>query len=85
MPGGEAGSVAALPAAALVDRGNGPMVWQVTPGGTLSPQPVAIRRLEQDRVVVRGLRDGELVVAVGGQMLDPAARVRITDTRPPTE
>jgi RND family efflux transporter MFP subunit len=77
--------LATLPAAALIDRGQGPMVWTVQDGGTLAAHPVELRRLEQDRVVVAGLAGGEQVVAVGGQKLDPAARVRVADTRPATE
>lgn len=85
LPGATVQHLASLPAAALLDRGQGPMVWTVGAGGTLTARPVAVRRLEQDRVIVAGLRDGEQVVALGGQKLDPAARVRIADTRPATE
>jgi RND family efflux transporter MFP subunit len=85
LPGAHAQRLATLPAAALIDRGQGPMVWTVQDGGTLAAHPVELRRLEQDRVVVAGLAGGEQVVAVGGQKLDPAARVRVADTRPATE
>jgi RND family efflux transporter MFP subunit len=79
-PGAEA--VAALPAAALTDCGKGPMVWVVSPdGGTPEPRPVSVRSLRQDRALVSGLKDGELVVALGVQKLDPAARVRVADIR----
>jgi hypothetical protein len=61
------------------------MVWAVKDEGTLIPRPVQVRRLQQDRVVVTGLRDGEMVVALGAQKLDPAARVRVSDVRPETE
>ena len=65
------------------DRGAGPMVWVVDPPtGRLEPRPVSIRALQQDTTLVTGLRDGERVVALGVQKLDPAARVRIADTRP---
>jgi RND family efflux transporter MFP subunit len=83
--GGASETVATLPAAALIDRGQGPMVWTVSDAGALAAQPVRVRRLRQDRVVVTGLRDGELVVALGGQKLDPAAKVRVADIRPVTE
>jgi RND family efflux transporter MFP subunit len=85
LPEGTVQHTATLPAAALVDRGQGPMVWAVQDGGALAARPVQVRRLEQDRVVVAGLSDGESVVALGGQKLDPGAHVRITDTRPVTE
>lgn len=85
LPSADAVAIAALPAAALIDRGQGPMVWTVVGEGRLIPQPVQVRRLQQDRVVVSGLQDGEMVVALGAQKLDPAARVRIADERPATE
>jgi multidrug efflux system membrane fusion protein len=85
LPGAVTTRVADLPAAALIDRGNGPMVWTVEANGTLRAQSVQVRRLDQDRVVLSGLAGGERVVAVGAQKLDPAARVRVADTRPPTE
>ncbi len=85
LPGATAQRLASLPAAALLDRGQGPMVWTVDSAGTLAARPVAVRRLTQDRVIVSGLDAGEQVVAVGGQKLDPAAHVRIADIRPATE
>ncbi len=78
-PVGEA--VATLPAAALTDRGHGPVVW-VVDGGRLEARPVIVRALREDRVQVTGLREGELVVGLGVQKLDPAARVRVADIRP---
>jgi len=85
LPGADNAAIATLPAAALLDRGQGPMVWQVKDEGRLIERPVHVRRLQQDRVVVTGLSDGDLVVALGAQKLDPAARVRIADERPATE
>jgi len=85
LPGPGGGDVATLPAAALLDRGDGPMVWTVGDGGALQSRPVQVRRLQQDRVVVTGLHEGDLVVALGVQKLDPAARVRVADIRPATE
>ncbi|HET9019979.1 MAG TPA: efflux RND transporter periplasmic adaptor subunit [Acetobacteraceae bacterium] len=85
LPDAAEDRVATLPAAALIDRGDGPGVWQVTPDGTLREHKVAVRRLEQDHVVVTGLADGAQVVAVGAQKLDPQARVRVADTRPAME
>jgi len=85
LPAAAADAVATLPAAALIDRGQGPMVWTVSDAGALSSRPVQVRRLQQDRVVVTGLSEGDLVVALGAQKLDPAARVRVADIRPATE
>jgi RND family efflux transporter MFP subunit len=85
LPGADAAGNATLPASALIDRGQGPMVWEVADAGKLIARPVHVRRLQQDRVVVSGLSDGDLVVALGAQKLDPAARVRVSDERPATE
>ncbi len=78
--------VAELPASALVDRGSGPMVWTVAdaPSGgvRLAATPVRIVRFGTGTVSVSGVPDGARVVSVGGQKLDPAAAVRVADTRP---
>jgi RND family efflux transporter MFP subunit len=80
---GPAQAAAGLPASALADRGNGPMVWVVDPeAGTIAARPVVVHSLQQDRVWVEGVRTGELVVSLGVQKLDPAARVRVADIRP---
>jgi multidrug efflux system membrane fusion protein len=85
LPGTAAEGFATLPASAVIDRGQGPMVWTVRDEGKLTSRPVQVRRLQQDRVVVSGLDNGDMVVALGGQKLDPAARVRVADVRPATE
>jgi RND family efflux transporter MFP subunit len=78
--------VVSLPAAAITDRGDGPMVWVVDPRtGALAGRPVRVSGLRLDRTLVTGLRPGELVVAMGVQKLDPAARVRVADIRPASE
>ena len=68
--------LAALPAAALADRGQGPIVW-VIDGTTVTARPVKIVALRQDRALVTGVAPGETIVALGGHKLDPAAKVRI--------
>lgn len=74
--------LAVVPAAALADRGAGPIVWVVdVANGRLDPRPVTLRRLGSDRALVGGLRDGELVVGLGVQKLDPDARVRVAEIR----
>jgi membrane fusion protein, multidrug efflux system len=79
--GGEA--LADIPASAVSDRGDGPIVWVVDPArGTLEKRGVALRRLRQDRALVAGLRQDELVVELGVQKLDPGARVRVAEIRP---
>lgn len=82
--GGEA--LAAIPTAALADQAGRPIVWVVDPaGGTPEARPVGLRRLGTDRALVSGLREGELVIGLGVQKLDPAVRVRVAEIRPPVE
>jgi RND family efflux transporter MFP subunit len=74
---------ATLPAAAILDRGFGPIVWTVDgDSGRLTEQPVALRALKQETATVSGLAEGALVVSLGSQKLDPAMRVRIAEIRP---
>ena len=83
MATGADAKVATLPATALIDRGDGARVWTVDPAsGRLTATAVSVQRLTQDRALVAGLRDGDLVVSLGVQKLDPAAKVRIADIRP---
>lgn len=82
--GGEA--LAAIPLSALADQDGRAMVWVIGPdGGTPEARPVELRRLGADRALVTGLREGELVIGLGVQKLDPATRVRVADIRPAVE
>ncbi|GAA0568176.1 efflux RND transporter periplasmic adaptor subunit [Craurococcus roseus] len=77
--GGEA--AATLPLSALHDRGRGPMVWRVE-GAKVSAVPVEVVSLGEVTATLRGpLADGDRVVAVGPQVLDPDSRVRVAGTR----
>lgn len=69
--------VVVLPASAL-DRGeHSPAVWIVDPTtDKVALHPIAIARYETGEVLVaKGLRDGQLVVTEGVQMLHPGERV----------
>ena len=86
LGGAPGAAVATLPEAALTDRGAGPIVWVVRPQGDgVDARPVRVLALRQEQVQVDGLRDGELVVGLGVQKLDPAAHVRVADIRPIAE
>lgn len=76
-------AAATVPLSALHDRGQGPMVWRVEGGGArVSAVPVEVVALGEVTATLRGpLADGDLIVAVGPQVLDPDARVRIAGTR----
>jgi multidrug efflux system membrane fusion protein len=78
LPGALPPGLAALPTAALADRGAGPIVWVIDPAaGTVAARPVRIATLGQDRAQVAGVTPGELIVAFGVHRLDPAARIRV--------
>jgi multidrug efflux pump subunit AcrA (membrane-fusion protein) len=77
----ESEPVALLPASALHDRGQGPMVWKVD-GARLVAVPVEVARLGETQVALRGaLAEGDRVVALGPQLLDAGATVRVVQTR----
>jgi RND family efflux transporter MFP subunit len=79
---GDAAQLALLPSAALADRGQGPMVWVIDPAkGTLEARKITVKTMHQDSVLVTGLKQDELVVGLGVQKLDPAARVRVGEIR----
>jgi RND family efflux transporter MFP subunit len=73
--------VATLPLSALHDRGQGPMVWKVE-RDRIAAVPVEVVALSEVTAVLRGkLVEGDQVVAIGPQVLDPASRVRIAGLR----
>lgn len=75
------GAVATLPLSALHDRGRGSMVWRVE-GERVSAVPVEVVSLGEVTATLRGpLAEGDRVVAVGPQVLDPDSRVRVAGTR----
>lgn len=77
----ETAPVALLPASALHDRGQGPMVWKVE-GSRVVAVPVEVARLGEAQVALRGgLVEGDKVVALGPQLLDPGSTVRVVQTR----
>ncbi|MBR0659361.1 efflux RND transporter periplasmic adaptor subunit [Neoroseomonas oryzicola] len=78
----ESEPVALLPASALHDRGQGPMVWKVQ-GERVVAVPVEVARLGETQVALRGaLAEGDRIVALGPQLLDPGTTVRVVQNRP---
>jgi RND family efflux transporter MFP subunit len=70
--------VARLPLSALFNQGKGPSVWVVDIDGRPVLRPVSVEAYESKDVLVgRGLADGDKVVTLGVQKLDPGQRVRI--------
>jgi RND family efflux transporter MFP subunit len=70
---------AAIPLAALLDRGKGPAVWQVDPqSGSLAVRNVEVASYGPSTAYVTGgVVDGDYVVVMGAQKLDVGLKVRI--------
>ena len=72
--------VARLPLSALFDQGSGPSVWLATTDGHVTLAPVTVAEIESHDVLLSGgLHDGDAVVSMGAQKLDPGQRVHVVD------
>jgi RND family efflux transporter MFP subunit len=82
LPG--TGALRRLPLTAIYDPHGKPHVWIVDPRTSrVRMQPVALAQAQNDGVLVRaGLRDGELVVTAGVNLLHAGQKVR-ADVAPP--
>jgi RND family efflux transporter MFP subunit len=68
---------ARLPLTALFNHGEGPKVWVVDTAGRLTARPVVVARYDGSSVMVgSGLAEGEKVVTLGVEKLDPGLVVR---------
>ncbi|MDC7784139.1 efflux RND transporter periplasmic adaptor subunit [Rhodoplanes sp. TEM] len=68
---------ARLPLTALLNQGRGPIVWVVDKNGKLEPRPVSVAGYEGKTVLIAaGVKEGETVVTLGVQKLDPGLTVR---------
>jgi RND family efflux transporter MFP subunit len=75
-------AVAKLPLAAIINRGNGPLVYLVDDSGTLVRRPVTVSSFTEDSVLVTsGLSEGDRIVTLGIHQLDPGAKVRAVEAR----
>jgi RND family efflux transporter MFP subunit len=76
------GRIAKLPLSAILNRGTGPLVYVVDRSGALALRPVTITSFTEDAALVSaGVADGEKVVTLGVQKLEPGTRVRTVDAR----
>lgn len=74
------GPVVVLPWAALSRDQGQPAVWRIDAQQRVSLSRVEVSRYETGRVLVTaGLRDGDLVVAQGGQLLYPGQQVEVAN------
>jgi multidrug efflux system membrane fusion protein len=60
---------------------DGPYVFVVKPDRTVESRAVETgQRVEDDMVILKGLKEGEVVVAEGQLRLAPGSRVQIAET-----
>jgi multidrug efflux pump subunit AcrA (membrane-fusion protein) len=76
------GRIAKLPLSAILNRGTGPSVYVVEGSGALVLRPVTIASFTEDAALVSaGVADGDQVVTLGVQKLEPGTHVRTVDAR----
>src|SRR5262249_6251538 len=76
------GKVARLPLAAILNKGNGPSVFAVDASGALVRRPVTVARFTEDAALVTsGIGDGDRIVTLGVQKLEPGLKVRAIETQ----
>lgn len=72
------GKAISVPAASLTRYDNAPAVWVVGADGRVATRTVVVSRYATDRVYLQsGLRDGDVVVAEGANLLYPGRTVDI--------
>jgi RND family efflux transporter MFP subunit len=73
--------VARLPLSALFSEGSAPSFYVVDDKGDVTLQPVKVKSYESNDVVITGgVNEGDKVVALGVQKLDPAQKVRVVSS-----
>lgn len=76
------GRLAKLPLSAVLNRGRGPSVYLVDHSGALVLRPVTVASFTEDAALVSGgIADGDEVVTLGTQMLEPGTQVRAVTAR----
>jgi RND family efflux transporter MFP subunit len=74
--------VAKLPLAAIINRGSGPSVYLVDDHSALELRPVTVVSFTDDAAIVTsGVSNGDEVVTLGVQKLNPGVKVRVVDAR----
>lgn len=70
------GTDCVLPLSAIYQTGNTPQVWVVGKDRTVSLQNVSVETFDDNRVSVKGLKNGDMVVTAGVQLLSNGQVVR---------
>jgi RND family efflux transporter MFP subunit len=74
--------VARLPLSAVLNRGAGPSVFVVDGAGAIEPHSVTVASFTADAALVTaGISDGDRVVTLGVQKLNPGEKVRVIEDR----
>ena len=82
LAGAADAKVARLPLAAVLNRGSGPSVYVVDPSGALELRDVKVAAFTEDAALITaGVKEGESVVTLGVQKLQPGFKVRTVDAR----
>jgi hypothetical protein len=70
--------VARLPLSALFSEGREPSLYVVNEQGEVNLKPVTVKSYDsKDVLITAGVKEGEKVVALGVQKLDPGQKVRV--------
>jgi hypothetical protein len=81
LAGAASAPVIYLPLAAVMNDGQGASVWRLDAQETsVQRVPVEIAALTEGLAQVRGLAQGDLIVSLGAQKIDPARPVRVVET-----
>jgi RND family efflux transporter MFP subunit len=74
------GKIAKLPLSAILNRGTGPSVYLVDGAGALVLRPVTVASFTENAALVSdGVADGDQVVTLGVQKLQPGTPVRVVE------
>jgi RND family efflux transporter MFP subunit len=78
---------ALLPLASVVNDGTGAAVWRLPKGADLVERvPVDLVTIQGDGALIRGaLVDGDTVISLGANKIDPSRPVRVVETAPSPE
>ena len=75
-------AAARLPLSAIIDHGKGPIVYVVDRNDQLAARPVTVASYgEEAALVTAGVSDGDTIVTLGVQKLEPGEKVRTIQTQ----
>lgn len=83
----QTGPTVALPLASVISDGSGASVWRLPPGADqVERVAVEVLAVQAQVAVLRGpLSEGDTVISLGAQKINPARTVRVVETTPTPE